>query len=466
MPTTECNQISFEFEGLFSRKVVAGFNGGQISSEGGSLLLREVERRTGIIRGFAGCFTDHRAADRIEHSVRELVAQRVYALALGYEDLNDHDQLRADPLLAVLADKRDPEGRGRKQKRDRGKALAGKSTLNRWELTRADATGRERYAKIVMDTDAIDRLLVEVFLEAHATAPEEIVLDLDATDDPLYGRQEGRFFHGYYGHYCYLPLYIFAGEHLLCARLRSSNIDTSADSREEVERIVNQIRDRWPAVRIILRADSGFCRDALMNWCETNHVDYVFGLARNQRLRQIIDAQMTAACLLQEQTQQAARVFTELVYETRDSWTCSRRVIAKAEYLAKGENPRFVVTSLDAAHLPAQPLYEQLYCARGEMENRIKEQFSLFSDRTSTAYLRSNQLRLYLSSIAYLLLEGLRRLGLQGTAMARAQCQTIRLKLLKIGALVRVTVRKVWLSLSSGYPHQALFARIFQQLHC
>ncbi|MDQ2834556.1 MAG: IS1380 family transposase [Acidobacteriota bacterium] len=458
--------MSFEFEGLFSRKVVAGFNGGQISSEGGSLLLREVERRTGIIRGFAGCFTDHRAADRIEHSVRELVAQRVYALALGYEDLNDHDQLRADPLLAVLADKRDPEGRGRKQKRDRGKALAGKSTLNRWELTRADATGRERYAKIVMDTDAIDRLLVEVFLEAHATAPEEIVLDLDATDDPLYGRQEGRFFHGYYGHYCYLPLYIFAGEHLLCARLRSSNIDTSADSREEVERIVNQIRDRWPAVRIILRADSGFCRDALMNWCETNHVDYVFGLARNQRLRQIIDAQMTAACLLQEQTQQAARVFTELVYETRDSWTCSRRVIAKAEYLAKGENPRFVVTSLDAAHLPAQPLYEQLYCARGEMENRIKEQFSLFSDRTSTAYLRSNQLRLYLSSIAYLLLEGLRRLGLQGTAMARAQCQTIRLKLLKIGALVRVTVRKVWLSLSSGYPHQALFARIFQQLHC
>ncbi len=466
MPTTECNQVSFEFEGLFSRKVIGGFNGGQISSDGGGLLLREVERRTGILKGFAGCFSDHRAADRIEHSVRELVAQRVYALALGYEDLNDHDQLRADPLLAVLADKRDPEGNGRKQARDRGKALAGKSTLNRLELTRAEATKQERYAKIVMDTDAIDQLLVEVFLEAHATAPEEIVLDLDATDDPLHGRQEGRFFHGYYGHYCYLPLYIFAGEHLLCARLRPSNIDAAAGSQEEVERIVKQIRMRWPAVPIILRADSGFCRDALMSWCETNHVHYVFGLARNQRLRKIIDAEMIEARLLQEQTQQPARVFGEFVYQTHDSWSRARRVIGKAEYLAKGENPRFVVTSLDVARLAAQPLYEQLYCARGEMENRIKEQFSLFSDRTSTAYLRSNQLRLYLSSIAYLLLEGLRRLGLKGTAMAKAQCQTIRLKLLKIGVLVRITVRKVWVSLSSGYPHQALFARIFQQLHC
>src|SRR5881227_2641879 len=440
LPMTECSQTEFEFQRLFSREVIGRFDGGQITSDGGSLLLREVERGTGILRRFAGCFTDYRAGDRIEHSVEELVAQRIYALALGYEDLNDHEQLRADPLLAVLAGKRDPEGKDRKQERDRGKALAGKSTLNRWELTRADATEQERYAKIVMDPAAID--------------------------DPLYGKQEGRFFHGYYGHYCYLPLYIFAGDHLLCARLRPANTDASAGSREEVERIVQQIRARWPEVRILLRADSGFCRDGLMSWCEAHQVHYVFGLARNQRLRKRIDAEMAQARALHEQTQQAVRVFTEFVYQTHDSWSRARRVVAKAEHLSKGENPRFVVTSLDAVYLPAQPLYQQLYCGRGEMENRIKEQFSLFSDRTSTAYLRSNQLRLYLSSIAYLLLEAFRRLGLNGTAMARAQCQTIRLKLLKIGALVRVTVRKVWVSFSSAYPDQALFARVFQQLHC
>lgn len=463
---TECSQAGFEFHALFSREVIGRFDGGQITSDGGGLLLRQVERRTGILERFAECFIDHRAPDRIEHSVSELVGQRIYALALGYEDLNDHDQLRADPLLAVLAGKRDPEGQDRKQERDRGKALAGKSTLNRWELTGVEAAERERYAKIVMHPEAIDRLLVEVFLEAYTTPPEEIVLDLDATDDPLYGQQEGRFFHGYYGHYCYLPLYIFAGEHLLCARLRSSNIDASAGSREEVERIVKQIRARWPEVRIILRADSGFCRDELMSWCEANQVHYVFGLARNQRLRKIIDAEMVEARALHQQTQQAARVFTEFAYRTHDSWQRPRRVVAKAEQLAKGENPRFVVTSLDALSWPAQALYEQLYCARGEMENRIKEQFSLFSDRTSTAFLRSNQLRLYLSSIAYLLLEALRRLGLPGTQMAKAQCPTIRLKLLKIGALVRVTVRKVWVSFSSGYPDQRLFARVFQQLRC
>jgi DDE family transposase len=461
---TECSPSEFTFQPLFSRQVIGQFNGGRITSDGGALLLREVEHRTGIIKRFADCFTDHRAANRIEHSVPELVAQRVYALALGYEDLNDHDQLRADPLLAVLANKRNPEGQDRQRERDRGKALAGKSTLNRWELTPAEITGQERYAKIVMDAAAIDQLLLDVFLEAHATPPTEIVLDLDATDDPLYGKQEGGFFHGYYGHYCYLPLYIFCGEHLLCARLRPSNIDASAGSQEEVERIVKHIRLHWPEVRIILRADSGFCRDERMSWCEAQQVHYVFGLARNQRLRKIIDAEMAEARTLQQQTQQAARVFTEFTHQTHHSWSCARRVIAKAEYLAKGENPRFVVTSLDATYLLAQPLYEHLYCARGEMENRIKEQFSLFSDRTSTAHLRSNQLRLYLSSIAYVLLEGLRRLGLPGTVMAKAQCLSIRLKLLKIGALVRITVRKVWIAFSSSYPEQMLFTRIFQQL--
>ncbi len=469
MPTTDCSQESFRFAGLSSREVVGRFDGGAIGSDGGGLLLREVERRTRIMERFALCFTDHRVADRIEHRVAAMLAQRVCGLALGYEDLNDHDQLRSDPLLALLAGVRDATGQHRKQERDRGKALAGKSTLNRLELSGEEVEKQERYHKIVMQPEAIDELLVKVFLEAHATAPlasapEEIVLDLDATDDPLYGQQEGRFFHGYYGHYCYLPLYIFCGEHLLCARLRSSNIDASAGSLEEVERIVKQIRARWPEVRIILRADSGFCREALMRWCEDNRVHYVFGLARNQRLRKIIDQEMAQARSLQEQTQQAARVFSEFSYRTHDSWSCARRVVAKSEHLAKGENPRFIVTSLHAAHVPAQPLYERLYCARGEMENRIKEQFSLFSDRTSTAYLRSNQLRLYLSSIAYLLLAALRRLGLQGTAMAKAQCQTIRLKLLKIGALVRVTVRKVWISFSSSYPHQALFAQVFRQL--
>ncbi len=464
MLTTECSQESFRFAGLSAREVVGRFDGGAISSDGGGLLLREVEGRLRIMERFADCFTDHRSADRIEHSVAAMLAQRVCGLALGYEDLNDHDQLRADPLLAVLAGVRDPTGEDRKQERDRGKGLAGKSTLNRLELSGEKVDKQERYHKIVMQPEAIDRLLVEVFLEAHANAPTEIVLDLDATDNPLYGQQEGRFFHGYYGHYCYLPLYIFCGEHLLCARLRPSNIDASAGSLDEVERIVKQIRVCWPAVRIILRADSGFCREALMGWCEDNRVDYVFGLARNQRLRKIIDREMAQARILQEQTQQAARVFTDFSYQTHASWTRGRRVVAKAEYLTQGENPRFVVTSLDAASLPAQPLYERLYCARGEVENRIKEQFSLFSDRTSTAYLRSNQLRLYLSSIAYLLLVALRRLGLQGTSMAKAQCQTIRLKLLKIGAQLRVTVRKVWISFSSSYPHQALFAHVFQQL--
>src|SRR3982750_2909270 len=462
---TECSQTEFQFQGLFSREIIGRFDGGQITSDGGSLLLREVERGTGILRRFAGCFTDHRAGDRIEQRGEELIAQRIYALALGYKDLNDHEQLRADPLLAVLAGKRDPEGKDRKQERDRGKALAGKSTLNRWELTRADASEQERYAKIVMDPAAIDQLLVEVFLEAHTTAPAEMVLDLDATDDPLYGKQEGRFFHGYYGHYCYLPLYIFAGGSLLCARLRAANTDASAGSREEVERIVQQISARWPEVRILLRADSGFCRDDLMSWCEANQIHYVFGLARNQRLRRRIDAEMAQARVLHEQTQKAVRVFTEFVYETHDSWSRARPVVAKAEHLSKGENPRFVVTSLDAAYLPAQPLYEQLYCGRGEMENRIKEQFSLFAGRVSAETLCANQLRLYLSAMAYLLVEVLPPLGLQGTEMARAQAGTIRLKLLKIGAQIRITARKIWISMASSYPDQLLFQHAYRQLH-
>ena len=461
---TQCNQESFEFHPLAKREVRGRFDGGAITTDAGGLLLREVERRTGIIRQFAACFTDHRERERIEHTVRELVAQRVYALALGYEDLNDHDQLRHDPLLAVLAEKPDPTGDSRARERDRGKALAGKSTLNRLELT-GDVVGEEeRYKKIALDPEAVDRLLVDVFLQAHREPPPEIVLDLDATDDPVHGNQEGRFFHGYYGHYCYLPLYIFCGEHLLGARLRPSNIDAPAGAVDELERIVGQIRQAWPEVKITLRGDSGFCREELMSWCEANRVDYVLGLAKNERLKAAIAPALEQAAAEYAATGKPARRFREFLYQTRQSWSRARRVVAKAEHLEKGSNPRFVVTSLAPQAWEARALYEQLYCARGEMENRIKEQLSLFADRTSTALLRSNQIRLYFSSVAYLLIEALRRLGLQGTELARAQCDTLRLKLLKIGAQIRVTVRRVWISLAEGYAYAALFAQVHARL--
>jgi Transposase DDE domain group 1 len=461
---TQCNQESFEFHSLGRREVWGRFDGGAITSDAGGLLLREVEKRTGIVAQFAACFTDQRDPERIEHTVKELVAQRVYALALGYEDRNDHDQLRQDPLLAVLAEKPDPTGASRARQRDQGKALAGKSTLNRLELTGEAVSEEERYKKIALDEAAVDRLLVEVFLQAHREPPPAIVLDLDATDDPVHGNQEGRFFHGYYGHYCYLPLYIFCGEHLLCARLRVSNIDASAGSREELERIVAQIRQTWPGVKITIRGDSGFCREELMAWCEGHQVDYVLGLAKNERLKAEIVAELEQAATEYTATGRAARVFKEFTYQTRESWSRARRVIAKAEHLEKGSNPRFVVTSLAREVWEARRLYEELYCARGEMENRIKEQLSLFADRTSTALLRSNQVRLYFSSVAYLLMQALRRLGLAGTELARAQCDTLRWKLLKIGAQIRVTVRRVWISLAEGYAYAGLFAQVWTQL--
>jgi hypothetical protein len=440
------------------------FDGGAITSDGGGLLLREVEKRTRIVEQFADCFSDHRQAERIEHTVGELVAQRIYGLALGYEDLNDHDQLREDPLLAVLAEKEDPTGKSRVRKRDEGKALAGKSTLNRLELTAEVVAEKERYKKIAMHPEAADRMLVNVFLQAHQEAPAEIVLDLDATDDPVHGQQEGRFFHGYYGHYCYLPLYIFCGEFLLCARLRPSNIDAAAGSVEELERMLAQIRAAWPEVKMVIRGDAGFCREELMNWCEAHQVDYVLGLAKNERLKREIASEMAQAEQQFTTTGQAARRFRDFRYQTRESWSHQRRVVGKAEHLEKGSNPRFVVTSLGSEAWPAQRLYEELYCARGEMENRIKEQLMLFADRTSTALLRSNQVRLYFSSVAYVLLQALRRLGLPGTELAHAQCATLRLKLLKIGALIRITVRNVWVSLASGYPFATLFRQVLKQL--
>jgi hypothetical protein len=346
--------------------------------------------------------------------------------------------------------------------------LAGKSTLNRMEL----GTGTpERYKKITFWRDSIDELLMAVFLESHTDAPEQVILDVDTTDLPLHGKQEGGFFHGYYDCYCYLPLFIFCGDHVLCGRLRESSRDASAGSLTEIQRVVLQMRAAWPNARIILRADSGFCRNQLMSWCESNKVDYVFGLARNQRLRRIVGLQMWQATEQWNRTGKPARIFAEFSYETkstkkRPGWDRQRRVIAKAEHIDGKENPRFVVTSLNPEQWPAQALYQELYCARGDMENRIKEQFSLFADRVSAETMRANQLRLYLSTMAYVLVSGLRRMGLKATELAEAQVSTIRTKLMKIGAQIRVTVRRVRGSLSSAYPLQTLFQQVWTNLRC
>jgi Transposase DDE domain group 1 len=446
---TECTQESFEFAAHFSRRVVAEFSSDRLTTDGGCLLLRQVERRLKLLRRFAGCFVDQRDPAHTVHSVSEMVAQRVYGLALGYEDLNDHEELRHDPLLALLAGKRDLDA-----------TLAGKSTLNRLELSRPKPS---RYHKISYAEEKIDRLLGDVFLEAHTSAPSEIVLDLDATDIPLHGHQESRFFHGYYDSYCYLPLYIFADDHLLCARLRPADQDAAAGAVQEVERIVAQVRERWPQVRIIVRADSGFCREELMRWCEDHKVDYVLGLARNKRLHGRLGRQMHEAQQQYEATGKAARVFTEFGYRTRKSWSRERRVVGKAEYIPGKANPRFVVTSLTTE---PQALYEKLYCARGEMENRIKEQLCLFADRLSTETMRANQLRLYFSALAYTLLEALRRLGLKGTQWAQVQVDTLRLRLLKIAAQVKISARRVWLRYSEAYPWKPLFAHAWEALRC
>jgi hypothetical protein len=404
--------------------------------------LGATDQQIRMIERFAGCFRDHRVPDLVEHSVARLVGQRVFGLALGYEDLIDHDELRHDPVMAVLAGKL-------AAKRADGAPLAGKSTLNRLELSRPEPT---RYHKISDDAAAIEGL----FVDAHAAAPAQITLDLDATDDPLHGHQEERFFHGYYDNYCYLPLYVFCGRHLLAAKLRPANIDASAGSVEEMARIVTQIRRRWPKVRILLRADSGFAREALMAWCENNDVDFLFGLARNSRLVAEIETELAAAQEQNQKTEKPARRFKDFAWRTRNSWSRARRVVAKAEWTEGAANPRFVVTSLARAEHEARHLYEKLYCARGEMENRIKEcQLDLYADRTSAHTMRANQLRLWFASMAYVLICALRRIGLAHTQFARAACGTIRLKLLKIGALVRTSVRRIKLAMPAAFLYQA-----------
>jgi hypothetical protein len=445
--------------------VEAAFDGGHQTSDAGLLLLREVAERTGLLRRFAGCFTDHRRPDLVEHTLGELVSQRVLAQVQGYEDLNDHDTLRDDPLLALASGKRDLIGAERVRARDRGHALAGKSTLNRLERTPAEATAASRYHKIVYDGEAIASVFIDHFLDAHPTPPERIVLDLDATDDPLHGQQEGRFFHGYYRQYCYLPLYVFCGEFLLWAELRRSDIDASAGSLEALETIVGRIRARWPEAEIWIRADSGFAREAIMAWCEANGVQYVLGLSRNHRLVRAVGRELAQVRKEAQRTGEKARRFRNLRYRTKKSWSRARRVVAKAEQLGDKPNPRFVVTSLDAADHPAQDLYERLYCARGDMENRIKEQqLGMFADRTSTATMRGNQLRLWIASLAYTLAQALRRIGLQGTSLAAAQVSTIRVRLLKLSGLVRISVRRIRIALSSAYPLQSVFAHALRNL--
>ncbi len=454
MPT-ECSPELFEFARVEGRHVVASFDGGTITSDAGGLLLGGADRAIRLTERLASCFADARVAELVEHSVGTMVMQRVVGIVLGYEDLIDHDELRHDPVLTVLA------GKLAAHRADCA-PLAGKSTLNRLELSRSEPT---RYHKVGHDPAAIERLFVDLFLEAHRRAPEQIILDLDATDDPLHGHQEGRFFNGYYDCYCYLPLYVFCGRHLLAAKLRRSNIDGAAGAIEEVARIVTQIRRRWPRIRILLRGDSGFTRETLMAWCEANRVDFLFGLARNERLEAAIKAELMTAALESIRTGEPARCFKDFTWSTLDSWSRSRRVVGKAEVTGGDANPRFVVTSLKLTEVGGRYLYEKVYCARGEMENRIKEcQLDLFADRTSTATMRANQLRLWFASMAYVLLCALRRIGLAHTQFAQATCGTIRLKLLKLGALVRVSVRRIKVAMASAHPYQNEFGLAYARL--
>lgn len=442
MPT-ECSAESFDFGTVEGRAVEASFDGGLVTSDAGALLLGAADRAIGLMGRFASCFHDERRPDLIEHGVSTLVGQRVFGIALGYEDINDHDGLRHDPMMAVLAGKL-------AARREDCAPVAGKSTLNRLELSKLAPT---RYHKISHNPVAIRALLVDLFVEAHARAPKQIILDLDATDDPLHGEQEGRFYHGYYDCYCYLPLYVFCGRHLLAAKLRPANIDAAAGAVEEVARIVAHIRRRWPRVRILLRADSGFAREDLMAWCEANGVDFLLGLAQNTRLIAEIKTELEFVAAKSGRTGKMERRFKSFMWMTRRTWSRRRRIVAKAEWTKGEANPRFVVTSLRRDACKAKSLYEKVYCARGEMENRIKEcQLDLYADRTSTATLRGNQLRLWFASMAYVLLCALRRIALHGTDLAKATCGTIRLKLLKIGAIVRISVRRIKIAMASACP--------------
>jgi len=471
MPThraseTECRDQALLFRELTARTVTVNFEGGHVSSDGGGVLLARLDRSFGYLQRFATCFQDHRDPELTEHQVLELLRQRVYGLALGYEDLNDHDRLRLDPLLASLCGKPDPLGEDRQRDQDKGKALAGKSTLNRLELTPPDASAGSRYKKIVADPQALEDYFIDEWVRSLAQDGRQVILDLDRTDAPLYGEQEGRFFHGYYDEYCYTPLYIFAGDWPVVAALHTAESEHLAEILRLLAKIVERVRRRRPQVRLVIRGDSGFCRDELMRWCEQHGVKYVLGLARNAVLERILRGSLrTAKSMLTFNGSQTERVYKDFRYRAQTWGPAKRRVVGKAEWTKEGANPRFVITNLTMEEYGAQALYEQVYCARGNMENRIKEQkLDLFADRTSTGTLRANQLRLWLSTLAYLLVNQLRRVGLAGTKLAQATCGTIRVRLFKIGAVVRVTVRRVWVSLSSAYPLAELFGLVARRL--
>jgi len=437
---TDCITQPLLFSSLGRRKVEADFNGGHLTSDAGMLLLREVDRRIGLIDALTDCIADPREASKITHGLRTLLAQRILAIAAGYEDGNDHHELRHDPLLQLVTD------RGI----DETEPLACPATLCRLE-NRVDRKTLGRLAEV----------FVEQFIASHDQPPDEIVLDFDATDDPVHGEQEGRFFHGFYDHYCFLPLYVFCGEQLLVAYLRPAKIDAAKHSRAILKLLVKRFRQVWPNVRIIVRADSGFARWRMLRWCDKNQVFYIVGLARNKVLQRLAEPWMRQVAEQFEATGAKQRIFGEVLYAAK-TWDRQRRVIVKAEHNAGGANPRFVVTNLPG---DPQSLYDHRYCARGDMENRIKEQqLDLFAGRTSCHAFLANQFRLLLSSAAYVLVESLRRLGLKGTELEKAQAGTIRLKLLKIGARIVCSVRRVVLHLAGGYPFKRLFAHILSRL--
>ena len=437
---TECNTSAIRFTSLGRQQIVADFNGGPITSDAGAIVLRQVDHRLRLFDRIDAIIPDPRDPESITHAQRTLIAQRIIAIACGWEDLNDHERLRIDPLMQIVT------GRGV----DDQQPLASTPTLCRLENRVSHTTCVE-----------LSKLLVELFIESFTSPPTELVLDFDATDDPVHGGQEGRFFHGFHGGYCFLPLYVFCGSQLLVAYLRPSNIDASKHSRAILRLLVRRLRQAWPQVKITIRADSGFCRWRLMRWCDGHHVDYVLGLARNSRLLEMSRPLITQAEETFHQSHEKQRLFGEISYAA-ETWDRERRVIVKAEHLDKGSNPRFVVTSR-----PGDPrqLYDDLYCARGEMENRIKEQqLGLFADRTSCHEFVANQFRLLLSSFAYVLIEHLRRVGLADTPLANAQVSTIRTKLLKIGALVKSSVRRLVLQLSAAFPLADLFRQIVTRL--
>jgi Transposase DDE domain group 1 len=487
---TACNQQTFGFQALGNRRVEADFSGGHLSSDGGALLLREADRSLRLCEELAGCFSDFRVADLVEHELPVMLRQRILGLALGYEDLNDHERLRVDPLMAAMCGRADVLGEQRIHAQDKGRPLAGKSTINRLELGAQEINLRTR--KIHPHPEAIEALLLRRGVAAIPRRSGVIVLDFDATDDPLHGSQEGAFYHGYYGGYCYLPLYCFCGDVPLWAQLRTSDRDGADGTLEALKKIIPAIRQRFgKKVRIVVRGDSGFCREALMSWIEAQpNVHYVLGLARNERLQAMLaPAFWDTAAMLDEDlvlsaraagaveppgVEGSARTFAELRYRTLKSWSRERRVIGKAEITGGGRNPRYIVTDIEigagwiaghAALADARALYEDCYCARGDMENRIKEQqMDMFADRTSTAYLSSNQLRLWFSSFAYLLMSQLRRIALAGTRMAQATVGTIRLHLMKVAAQVSVSVRRVYVRLCSACPQQDVFAHAHAKL--